>query len=51
MKLPVPVHIDRHSHIIADESDGLLERYEIGCFKCLELIDFVLYTREREEQT
>ncbi len=50
MKLPVPIHIDRQSHILADESDGLLERYEVGCSKCVELVDFVLWIMEREEQ-
>ncbi len=50
MRLPVPVHIDRYAHIIAGESDGLLERYELGCRKCVELVNFVVSYLMNEEQ-
>ncbi len=47
MKLPVPVHMERRCHIIADEADGLFEHYEVGCHKCVELTLFVLWIQER----
>ncbi len=50
MKLPVIVHVAANIHIIADESEGLLERYELCCPKCAELVDFVVSYLVNEEQ-
>ncbi len=50
MKLPVIVHIASHVHVIADESDGLPESYALSCYRCAELVNFVLSYLVNEEQ-
>lgn len=51
MTQPIPVHIGPSLHVIADASEGLHERYELGCSNCLMALEFVFDYLESQEST